>query len=260
MHKILCLDYDNTIFDHSSRQIPDSTIEALDKVRGRLKIVLASGRHFNEAINKPILDIIKPDAIIHANGCVVEADGKLLYETYLDNALVEDLIHFALEHHLILGGVYESCWYNTYPEKLRQRWNAKGNTFFPEVKEISGLFGKKIYALFLDDTVEAARLLADNFPAVRTPIMSEKYGGADVIPHHVSKASGIQVLLNYWGMTFQDVIAIGDSMNDYEMIQQASIGIAMGNSVSPLKEIADYVTTHVNKDGIKNALQFFRLI
>ena len=260
MHKILCLDYDNTIFDHFSKKIPENTIKALDMVRSHFKIVLASGRYFNEAINQPILDIIKPDAIIHANGCVVEVDGKLLYETYLENALVEDLIHFALEHELMLGGVYDSCWYNTYPEKLKQRWSSKGNPPIMEIKEIAGLFGKKMYALFLDDTVEAAKLLEDNFPAIRAPIMSEKTGGADVIPHHISKAYGIQVLLEYWGMSFEDVIAIGDSMNDYEMVQQASIGIAMGNSVSRLKEVANYVTTDVNKDGIWNAFQHLKLI
>ncbi len=42
-------------------------------------------------------------------------------------------------------------------------------------------------------------------------------------------------------------------MNDYEMIQAAGTGIAMGNAVEQLKSAADYVTTDIDQDGIWNA-------
>ena len=54
MIKVLCLDYDNTVFDHRLGNIPESAREALEAVRGKCRLVLASGRFFNDAWNAPI--------------------------------------------------------------------------------------------------------------------------------------------------------------------------------------------------------------
>ena len=260
MRKILCLDYDMTLYDHKANQIPQSAIEALNQVRDQYKIVLASGRYFNNSVNEHIKHSLHPDAIVHANGCVVEVDGVILHEAFLDDKLQESLIHFAVDHHLCMGGLYQGNWYSTNPEKLIARWSAKGNKSLPPIQDAKELIGKKMYSLYLDDTVESAKMIERTFPDIRAPIMSEKTGGADIIPRYTSKAFGVQVLLDYWKQTFDDVIAIGDSMNDYELIKQASVGIAMGNAVSGLQEIADYITTPIEQDGIRNALRYLKSI
>ncbi len=256
MSRILCLDYDNTLFDHGTNEIPESAMEAINRVRSDYKIVLATGRYFNDLRNRSMKEYIKPDAIIHANGSVIEVNGIILYESFLDMDLLQSVILFALEHDLCLGTFYRSNYYNTNPQKLKERWFLKGNNDDWIIRDARELIGKKVYSLFLDDTVEAAALIEKNFPALRAPIMSEETGGADVIPRNISKAAGIKTLLDYWNQTYKDVAAIGDSMNDYELIKFASIGIAMGNAVSRLKEIADYVTTPISEDGIKNAIMY----
>ena len=52
-------------------------------------------------------------------------------------------------------------------------------------------------------------------------------------------------------------MAFGDSMNDYEMIEKAGNGIAMGNAVDKLKEVADYVTRPIEEEGVNFALRHF---
>ena len=49
-------------------------------------------------------------------------------------------------------------------------------------------------------------------------------------------------------------------MNDFEVLQAAGTGIAMGNAVSELKEIADYVTAHIEEDGIFKTCRYFHSI
>ncbi len=56
------------------------------------------------------------------------------------------------------------------------------------------------------------------------------------------------------------MIAFGDGENDMEMLSAAGIGVAMGNALPCVKEIADYVTETVEQDGILRALQNFRLL
>ncbi|BCJ94331.1 hydrolase [Anaerocolumna cellulosilytica] len=260
MIHIICLDYDMTLFDHAANQIPDSAMKALDNIRDKYKIVLASGRYFNDTLNLQAKELIKPDGIIHANGSVVEAHGEILHEAFFDSGLLQSVVSFSIEHNLTLGGLYEGVWYSTKPIQQKESWLTKGRINFPEVRSIHELLDKKIYSLFLDDTVETAAFIAEKFPSLRTPIMSEKSGGADIIPIHVSKATGMEILLNHWNMTFANVAAVGDSMNDFELIEAATVGIAMGNAVSRLKEIANFITTPISEDGIKNAIEYLESI
>ena len=55
-------------------------------------------------------------------------------------------------------------------------------------------------------------------------------------------------------------MAFGDGGNDIDMLKHAGIGVAMGNAGENIKEIADYITTSVDDDGITNALKHFNVI
>ena len=63
MIRMICLDYDNTIFDHRQQKIPESAREALAAVRGKCRVVLASGRFFRDSWNVPLLREICPDGV-----------------------------------------------------------------------------------------------------------------------------------------------------------------------------------------------------
>ena len=58
-------------------------------------------------------------------------------------------------------------------------------------------------------------------------------------------------------MDLSQTVAFGDSMNDFEIVSRAGIGIAMGNSVEELKAAADYVTDPIDRDGVWNACRHF---
>lgn len=73
-----------------------------------------------------------------------------------------------------------------------------------------------------------------------------------------SKGKGLLRLCRHYGIRVEDTVAFGDSMNDYEILQTAGLGIAMGNAIQELKDVADYVTADVGKDGIWKACEHFR--
>ena len=66
--------------------------------------------------------------------------------------------------------------------------------------------------------------------------------------------------MEYFGIAPEEIIAFGDGGNDIEMLRYAGIGVAMGNAADEVKQIADYVTTGVDNNGIAQALQHFNLI
>ena len=60
-------------------------------------------------------------------------------------------------------------------------------------------------------------------------------------------------------MPLKNTIAFGDSMNDYEIVTTAGIGVAMGNGHPQLKAAADYVTAPIGEDGVYKACEALHL-
>ena len=61
-------------------------------------------------------------------------------------------------------------------------------------------------------------------------------------------------MADYLGLNIEETMAFGDGGNDISIIKKAGVGVAMGNAGDELKQVADYITTHVDEDGVKNAL------
>jgi Cof subfamily protein (haloacid dehalogenase superfamily) len=77
----------------------------------------------------------------------------------------------------------------------------------------------------------------------------------DIAPDGVSKASGLEVVCERLGVDRADVLAVGDGMNDYEMLRWAGRGVAMGQGSDELKAVADDVTGTVLEDGLATELR-----
>ena len=184
----------------------------------------------------------------------------MLKETYLDPKLQKEVLDFAYANDLCLGGQHEGKWYTTNPEKQAARWKGKEHLFLREMYDARELYEIPMHALYLDDSVEAARLVEQTFPALRTPHNERNYRRRGCHPGTSLKAYGLELLLEHWGIRREESAAIGDSMNDFEMIQAAGIGIAMGNGIPALKEAADYVTSDISEDGLKNAFHYLGLL
>ena len=97
------------------------------------------------------------------------------------------------------------------------------------------------------------------FPSVTLRVFSIDYG-ADVIENGFSKAAGLRCLCEHFGVPMSETYAFGDSMNDYEIIKEAAVGIAMGNGREDLKKAADYVAADIADGGIWKACLHFGLI
>ena len=82
----------------------------------------------------------------------------------------------------------------------------------------------------------------------------------EVIPAGHSKATGIKKVCELFNINLEDTYAFGDSANDLEMLEFVAHGVAMGDGDQETKDVADYVTTGVEEDGIANGLRYFGLI
>lgn len=84
--------------------------------------------------------------------------------------------------------------------------------------------------------------------------------GMDAMEKGNSKEVGIKKIIKAGGFKRENTYAFGDELNDLGMLSFVKYGIAMGNSVPKVKEVADYITTSNEEDGIWNACKHLGLL
>jgi HAD superfamily hydrolase (TIGR01484 family) len=71
----------------------------------------------------------------------------------------------------------------------------------------------------------------------------------------VNKAQGLKKVCEFLGLTMDQVMAVGDSLDDLAMIKEAGLGVAMGNAQPLVKDTADWVTTTNDEAGVAHAIR-----
>lgn len=82
----------------------------------------------------------------------------------------------------------------------------------------------------------------------------------DITVQGADKGNALKQMSKHLGIGLEECIAFGDGGNDMTILQTAGIGVAMGNAYEGVKDVADYVTTSVDEDGIRNAFIHFGII
>lgn len=259
MKPIVSFDVDMTLLDHKDWAIPQSAMETIDKLRDKYIIVVATGRDMDSSYSTVVRDMIRPDAIIHMNGTKITVGGKVIYEHTFDKDLLRDILRFAEEGPYSVGATVENEDYYVYPEVVKKHdeelWGECGRVFHDPWK----LADLEVRTMAFIGDEAGAKALEQRFPQVSVHMFAERRG-ADIVEKTASKAKGLMRLCEYYGTPMEETVAFGDSMNDYDIIKAAGIGIAMGNAMKELKDAADYVTTRIDEDGIRRACLHFGMI
>lgn len=247
--------------------IPDSTIEALKQAQANGHyIFINSGRTYGfmpEAIKE-----FPFDGYVCGCGTEVIFLGKTLY--HYD--LVKDLKHS-------LQSILEECKIQAVYEGRKSCYFQKTEKPFAPITAIRNSYAKTNLEQpirFFDDPVldfDKFVILTDENSSLdlfheRTKehfdfIAREEmhpYGFEEVVPKGCSKAGGIDYIVEHLGESLASCYVFGDSTNDLSMLTHVKNSIAMGNSYPEVLANTSYVTTPIERDGIRNALKHFGLI
>ena len=256
VNKVLFFDIDGTILD-GDKNIPTGVEESINRARKNgHEIVIATGRAPFTA--QAILEQLKIDSLVCYNGQFVQFQGKIIHKGVIEKTELQVLTDFAQEkgHPLVYLGAEEMV--SNVPDHehvLESISTLKIN--LPRHEEDYFLTNDIHQALVFCEK-EVQKDYEDAFPNLK--FVRWHRVSCDVLPKGVSKAKGIELLLNYLGKTREDAIAFGDGLNDLEMLQYVGTGVAMGNSVEELKKHATFVTDHVSENGLTNAMKKLKLI
>ena len=107
-------------------------------------------------------------------------------------------------------------------------------------------------ANFIDSLIEELR---EKYPQIYV-VKSYKYF-CEIANKNATKGNAIKFLAEKYGITTDEVLAIGDQNNDIEMVVTAGVGVAMGNGTEEIKSKADYITDTVLNNGFVKAIDKF---
>lgn len=254
--KLILFDIDGTLFDNQNREVPLSTIAALEELSKTAKLGIATGRaQFMLYSIEHILHLF--DYFILINGQYIKDKQNVIHEDPLNYHLIDKLFHKMESMGIAYGfeGSHNEA-ISKIDDKVIQSFDALGLNLPPIDKEYYHY--NKVYqawAFSNEDEVEILSKLYPEFQFIRWMGV-----GYDILPTVSSKGLGMKKLADYLKIDRADVIAFGDGDNDFELIRDAGIGIAMGNATEKVKSVADYITTNVNEDGISKALKYYQLI
>jgi len=79
----------------------------------------------------------------------------------------------------------------------------------------------------------------------------------DFVHPQTSKAGALAFLCDYLGIPAERVIAIGDGINDLDMIAWAGLGVLVANADPELHRHADYVTSSPYYHGVAEVIERF---
>ena len=278
--KIIALDLDGTLLD-SEKRLSEVNRAALERAAARgILIVPTTGRFFG----------MMPPAVrdLPFVRYAITINGAQVYDRETDTALVRDEIPLdmalaimeTLDRYDVIYDCYRQNWgwmtaalqekaadYATnehylkmvrefrrpVPELKRhlRATAAEGDVqkvmLFARNTQVSGLSSQVLDAIRLE--------VAAKFPEIK--VTSSTWNNIELNVRSAHKGNALRRFAEHLGLGLANCMAFGDGMNDFTMVEQAGLGIAMANAEPEVKRVAKWVAPSNDEDGVAAGIARF---
>lgn len=245
-------------------EVPPGAVRAIAAAQtAGVHVVIATGRMFASA--QPFaqqLGLKHP--LITYNGAMIKTPaGELLSHRPLPRGLALEVFDFAQAADWSLH-----CYIN---DRLYVPAITSAVIYYTEIAGVPAQTVKDMRALIEESeptkmlavgspeaTVERSRQLTEHF-GERLMVTISKPSFVEMLQPGISKATALAQVARQLGVAQQEVLAIGDSFNDADMLQWAGVGVAMGNGHPDVQQMADHVVGSNMEEGVAEAIERFVL-
>ena len=290
MYKLVVIDLDGTMLNHYG-EISKKTKETVKKcIEKGIEIVLASGRPIDSI--KSIAEELK------LNGYFIAGNGALIYDIQKDHIVYENYIKKEKVLEIIKICEENSIDYNVYTEKVILTTNLKFNVLYYYKENLKKEENKQTNISIVENMYEYVENMKNNkflkiticdendkiFHSIikklkeingidvldvehmarkiikqGTEEIPVEYFYSEISASNVDKWEAIEVLIKKMGFKEEEVMTIGDNINDKKMIEKAGMGVAMKGSTPEIIKVAKEVTDTNDNDGVAMVLEKYFL-
>lgn len=288
MYKLVAIDLDGTMLNQYGI-VTENTKNMIKKtIQKGIDVIIASGRPI-DSIQSIAREIGSEKYFIAGNGALVYDIQKdeIIYDKFLPKEKVLEIIKIC-EENSISYNVYtnqtilaKALKYNVlYYQKENLKKEESKQTKISIIENMYEYVKNKKEEKFLKMTIcddnqtvfqsiirklrkiEGIEVLDVSHMARKTikqgtEQIKIEYYYTEITMKNVDKWDALEFLMKKMNVRREEVIAIGDNVNDKKMIQEAGLGVAMGGSTPVVTQVADYVTTSNSEEGVVKVLEKF---
>ena len=259
--KLFVTDMDGTLLNNEHKISKGNKHMIKRAVEAGVIFTIATGRMYASAL--PYAQELELDVpIITYNGALIKtAGGKELYASYLDEAVVKDLLDFAQECELYIHLYSDDQLYfivnDEHAQYYQKACGVQGKTVGQDIYKYNVHVPKMLIMTDTPEQADAVIKLVQKKFGRRIEAMKSAPTYVELIKPGVNKATAIAKLAEILNIPSEQVLAIGDSSNDVSMLTSVAISVAMGNANAEAKAAARYMVTDNEHDGVAEALERF---
>ncbi|MCL6481588.1 MAG: Cof-type HAD-IIB family hydrolase [Firmicutes bacterium] len=273
--RLIAIDIDGTLLN-SRWELPEANREAIGAAVARgVEIVLVTGRRFDFAL--PIAHLLAvPVVLVVNNGALIKSpDGTTHLRRLLPRALARAVLEATPEFRAGAAVMFDRPRENQvifeqidWEDAQRRDYFERNRSFLAEIAPLESCLTEDPIQVLFTGPVERMRELArrlnrlpmrDQFSLALTEYASRNFALVDVVQRSTSKGSALQEWASRRKISRDEILAIGDNLNDREMLEWAGIRVLMGNCVPELRQLGWPVTLTNDEAGVAAAIEAFAL-
>lgn len=284
MYKLIVMDLDGTLLNSYGEVSLENRKAIQYALEKNVELVLASGRD-PKTIEKLSLELGIKNYLISGNGASIYdiKKQKNIYENFIDKEKALKVAQICKENSIFFnvyttnGIITESLDYNV--KVFNNENNNKPNDKKTNIEVVKDIYNyieenePQILKIIICDNSKIIfnnimEKLKDvkNIEILNVEHMSKKilrigteeveveYFYTEITNKNANKWNAVEYLIKLLEITKEETICIGDNANDYEMVKNSGLGIAMKNSALEKEKIAKYITEDNNSNGVGNAI------
>lgn len=239
--KLIALDMDGTLLNEKE-EISEGNYKAIQEAQAKgVHVVLSTGRSILTC-GKYAESLNLSSYLVTVNGSEIwDCSGNLHERNILHAEYIQMMWEWANQNKTYYWAVVtDKVWRNQMPDDIfAHTWLKFGFDFS-------------------DDSVRETilqRLLSNQ----QLEVSNSSPTNIEINAVGVNKANGLLHVCERLGISMDEVIAMGDSLNDIEMIKAVGCGVAMGNAQNEVKKAADWITDTNEEDGVAKAIRYWVL-
>ncbi|WP_428909398.1 Cof-type HAD-IIB family hydrolase [Niallia sp. Krafla_26] len=263
IYRMLAINIDGTLLQ-SNGKLHKSTKEAIDYVQQKgIYVTLVTSRSFPSA--KKLAKALKIDTklITHRGAYIANEIGRPTHSSRIKEHITYDLVRllegfpcqirlvheqfslankYKLNHKLLSKTVFTTGDPIVYSQQFV---DSIGDTIADEPAHPLSI---EVYFEYKEDLKDVQEAIGKMYHEVECIALNDLR--LDIVPTGVSKLTGLLYLAERLGIKRNQIVCIGDEMDDIEMIQACGLGVAMGNAPFEVKRAADWITRSQNLHGV----------
>lgn len=234
-----------------------------------IKVSLCTGRAARSIL--PITSQLALDGYhISFDGALVSEPnhGQELYIKLLSKKVVKEAVEFAHLHDILIE-FYSTTHYFAEEESWFTEIRRKFFEIESTLRDFTNLWKEEriikgtLTVLSPEERANSLKFINHfqgrlDFSYTKSPAFPD-VDFINVLAPGVSKRKALETLARHLGIAMNQIMGIGDGVNDISLLSVAGLAIAMGNATDEVKAVADYITLDVDHNGVAEAIKRFLL-